>query len=413
MRVFLTLSVAASLAVESVTDNLSIGLILLTRIFRSIAAGIINVVLPFLVLKEMNESLFTLGLIYTAATLATAGLGFFIGFATDYSRKATYVFALALLPLSTALIYYSQSLAIVFLAAMVGGFASTGSLAGGGIGGAAQPIQSTVITDVTSRLERTYYYGIMSFVAGLASAAGAFLVYAEPSFTATALLGIATVLSAISVPPALFVKTSKSSKKPRSFKLHSGKVIGKFGLTGLLNGLANGLVTPFLIPFFIVTYGFTQDTMALYTMVAGIIGACVFLLAPRLEHILGFVKGVIITRGATIFMLLVFPFVKLLPISLGIYLAYPAFRVAAFPVIQSAMMDMVDEDERGRLFGVNQATRLTASSAGTAFAGYEFDMSAIGVPFVAYALILGVNLFMYSKFFSYYRDPLKKGKKVT
>ncbi len=355
----------------------------------------------------MHESILILGSIYAASTLATAGFGLLIGLATDYSRKVTYIFALALLPLSTIMIYLSQNLVIVFLAAMIGGFSATGSLAGGGVGGSVQPIQTTVISDITSRKDRSYYYGLLSFISGVTSAFGA--LTGGYISTQEALL-IATVLGVISTLPAFFVKTRDSGGE-KHISLKSGKIIGKFGITGLLNGFSNGLVTPFLIPFFIVTYGISKDVMGIYATVGGLVGACTFLLAPRMELALGFVKGVISTRGATILLMLAFPFIRIFPLSMGIYLVYPALRVAAFPVIQTAMVDMVDEGERGRLFGVSQATRLTMSSAGTYFAAIELDSSAIPIPFIAYSVVLGVNLVMYAKLFSEYRDPLRAQKK--
>jgi MFS family permease len=389
------------------TDIFSINLVIVIRLIRNFAAGLVNLVFPFVVLNEMHESLTILGLIYAAGTLATAAFGLLVGFTTDYSRKATYIFALALLPLSTLIIYISQNILAVSLAALIGGFSATGSLAGGGVGGSVQPVQTTVISDITSRKDRSFYYGLLSFIAGVSSAfgalAGGYITTSQTFFYAT-ILGIASTI------PALFVRTKASTEEKR-FTLKSGKIIGKFGITGLLNGLSNGLVTPFLIPFFIVTYGITRDSMGIYTTIAGLIGACTFLLAPRMERILGFVKGVIMTRGATIVLMAFFPFVQILPFSIGIYLAYPALRVAAFPVIQTAMVDMVHEGERGRLFGVSQATRLTMSSAGTSFAGYELDSSAIPVPFIAYCVVLALNLALYSRFFSEYDDPLRAHKK--
>ncbi len=389
------------------TDKLSINLVTLIRGVRNFAAGLVNLVFPFVVLNEMHESVAILGFIYAAATLATAGFGLLIGFATDYSRKTTYVLALALLPLSTIMVYLSQNILIVFLAAMIGGFSATGSLAGGGVGGSVQPIQTTVISDITARKDRSYYYGLLSFISGVTSAFGSLI---GGYITTQEVFLIATVLGVVSTLPAFFVKT-KAAQGEKHFSLKSGKIIGKFGITGLLNGFSNGLVTPFLIPFFIVTYHITRDSMGIYTTIGGLIGACTFLLAPRMERVLGFVKGVISTRGATIVLMMVFPFIRILPISIGIYLVYPALRVAAFPVIQTAMVDMVDEGERGRLFGVSQATRLTMSSAGTSFAGYELDSAAIPVPFIAYGIVLALNLAMYAKFFSEYAEPHRAQKK--
>ena len=391
---------------------------MVSRILRSFAAGLINLVFPFLVLNELHAGSFVLGLAYVSAMIATAIIGFLVGFASDSSRRATYIFAFVLLPVSTLILVFSSNLVVVFIAATVGGYSSTGSLAAGGVGGYVQPIQSAVTADVTSRTDRTYYFGVLSFLSGISSAAGS-LVAGFPTINEAML--IATIAAAGSVIPGFFVKmrnmsgdrkiaatqkVKEKNGKHKTLGLKSAGIIGKFGLTGMINGLTNGLVTPFLIPFFILVYGISRSEMGIYTTISGIIGSFVLLFASRLERKLGFLKGLVATRGSTAILALIFPFVKILPVSLAVYFSLPPLRVAAFPVIQSAMTDMVDRDELGRAFGINQGMRLTTGAVGTAFSGYEFDAAAFELPFVAYAVVMAVNLYLYARFFSNYESPL-------
>ncbi len=397
----------------------SVYMLVVSRILRSFAAGLINLVFPFLVLNELRAGSFILGLAYVSAMIATAVIGFLVGFASDSSRRATYIFSFVLLPISTFCLVLSSNLAVVFIAATVGGYSSTGSLAAGGVGGYVQPIQSAVTADVTSRSDRTYYFGILSFLSGISSAAGS-LVAGFPSINEAMI--IATIAAAGSVIPGFFIKMRNMSSdrkvavaqnatqnnKHKTFGLKSAGIIGKFGLTGMINGLTNGLVTPFLIPFFILVYGISRSEMGVYTTISGLIGAFALLFASRLERKLGFLKGLIATRGSTAILALIFPFVKLLPVSLAVYFALPPLRVAAFPVIQSAMTDMVDRDELGRAFGINQGMRLTTGAVGTAFSGYEFDASAFEMPFLVYAGVMALNLYLYARFFSNYESPLMR-----
>lgn len=416
----------------SETDSFSISLMLISRVFRNFSAGLVNVVFPYIILIDLHQGSFTLGLIYTTATIATAILGFVIGFATDTSPKVTFVVALALLPASTLILsIFFNSLAAAFIAAIIGGYSQSGSLSGGGVGGFIQPIQSTITANITDRSDRTFYFGLLSFLGGIGLAAGAFAGGFPTVFDG---LVLATVASSISVLPVIFIRVKKASDRirrngtdraeneklvtgamlddhaNRSNRLHlkSAKAIGKFSITGMINGFANGLVIPFLIPFFILTYGVPRSEMGLFTFISGLIGAFALLLGPTLEHNLGFLKGVITTRGATVVLALIFPFVHFLPLSLGIYFVLPALRVVAFPVVQSAMTDMVTRDEIGRAFGINQGGRLTVTSAGIAFAGYEFDQSSYYIPFMGYAIVLTVNLFLYARFFSNYKDPFRE-----
>ena len=413
------------------TDKFSISLLIISRVFRSFAAGLVSIVFPYIILTDLHQGSFTLGLIYTAATITTAVLGFVIGFATDTSPKVTFIVALALLPASTMILsIFFSSLMAAFVAAIVGGYSQTGSLAGGGVGGFIQPITSTITANMTKRSDRTFYYGLLSFLGGLSLAGGAFAA-GFPSIVDA--LVIATIVSALSVMPAVFVRIKKSRKSTKIDKefefarksslrnseekkssnqgrhlgLKSASTIGKFSITGMINGFANGLVIPFLIPFFILSYGVPRSEMGEFTFISGLVGACAMLLGPRLERSLGFLKGVTATRGATIVLALAFPFVHLLPVSLAIYFILPALRVVAFPLVQTAMTDMVAREELGRAFGINQGGRLAVTSAGIAFAGYEFDQSSYYIPFVGYAVVIAVNLVLYARFFSSYKDPVK------
>ena len=393
------------------SDWFSIGLLTVLRVFRSVAAGFINLMFPYFVLVEMYhnapEGALTLGAIYVAATLASAALGFLTGWAADtLGRKATFLIALALLPASTGLLLISRSLPVVYVAAAIGGFSATGSLAGGGVGGVAAPIQSALITDLSSRKDRTFLFGALAFISGIAAAFGAL----GAGFLSTYdVLIVATVLGTISLLLGLFLRDRSEPKRGQRIK--TGAMIGKFSMTGLLNGLSQGLVTPFLIPFFIIVYGVPRETMGVWATASGLVAAFSLLLAPAIERSLGFLKSIYVTRGGTILIALAFPFIRFLPFSLGLFCIFPSLRVMAVPVQQSAMMDLVSEGERGRALGINQALRLSFSAAGTGFTGYEYNANLIYVPFLLYAAALGGNLVLYHFFFKGYESPeMKRGR---
>ncbi len=387
------------------SDWYSLSFLTVLRIFRSVAAGFINLMFPYLVLVEIYhnspEGDLTLGAIYVAATLASAGLGFLMGWSADtLGRKSTFLIALALLPASSALLLVSQSLPVIYVAAAIGGYSATGSLASGGVGGVAAPIQSALITDLTSRRDRTFLFGALAFLSGIAAAFGAL----GAGFLSTHdVLVVATVLGAVSV--ALGFPLRDRAEPERGQRIRTGAMIGKFSLTGLLNGLSQGLVTPFLIPFFIIVYGVQKDTMGIWTTISGVIAAVSLLFARYIERALGFLGSIYVTRGGTILIALAFPFIQLLPVSLALYCIFPSLRVAAVPVQQSAMMDLVSEGERGRALGINQALRLSFSAVGTGFTGYEFNANLIYVPFLLYAAAMGGNLLLYRSFFRGYESP--------
>ncbi|MGH9355688.1 MAG: MFS transporter, partial [Terriglobia bacterium] len=60
------------------------------RATRSIAAGMISIAFPYLILTQLHRSALFLGALYIAGALATAGLGLAAGFLTDiWGQKKT------------------------------------------------------------------------------------------------------------------------------------------------------------------------------------------------------------------------------------------------------------------------------------------------------------------------------------
>jgi Major Facilitator Superfamily. len=357
------------------------------------SAGMIMIIFPYYVLKSLNYGSLILGFIYTAARIATALLGLASGILADqWGKKEALLLIAALLPISTLILYFSNNLVLIFIASMLGGFSATGSLAGGGVGGAAQPIQTSIIAELTEVKERTFWISFLTFISGIASAFGSLL---GREFNILDGFLFATFISLTSIVFIIPIKTSRAQKND----LKHTKIIGKFTLTGMLNGLSQGLITPFLIPFFIIVYNIPRADMATFSFISRIIGSASLLFAPKIEKKWGFVKGIAYTRGLGAALSIIMPIIRIFPLSIAIYLSMPALRVAAIPVQQAAMTEMVDQGEVGRALGINQAARLASSSAGTTISGYMFDISEIELPFFAYSFITFFNIFLYFNFF--------------
>ncbi len=378
--------------------------IVAARIARSIAAGMINIAFPYYILVELHHGAAVIGLIYVAATVMTAVLSLLFGMTTDtFGKRGTLLFTSILLPISALMVYLSPSLLVITMAAMIGGYSATGSLASGGIGGAVQPVQNTVLTDLTPKEKRTVYFSFFTFLAGASGALGALLAQL---FSVHNLFLVAAIIAAIGILPLWFIKVKEMRGKIH--KLQTKKVIGEFSMTGLLNGFSQGLIVPFLIPFFLLVYHLPKAQMSEYAFLSGLIGSFALLAAPLFEKYLGFVKSMLITRGIGTALFVLLPIVRFLPFSIFIYLIAPAFRVAAVPIQQSELTRRVSADETGRALGINQVARLAASSAGTGLSGYLIGTVLIDIPFFAYGLVMLANLYLYVRFFGTAREQVRK-----
>ncbi len=372
----------------------------ISRIARSVAAGMINVAFPYYVLADLHYGASVIGLIYVAATLATALMSFLFGVTTDtWGKRWTLILTSTLLPISALLVLASGNIWMIVAAAMLGGYSATGSLAGGGVGGAVQPVQNAVLADLIPKEKRTAYFSFFTFLAGAAGAGGALLVKA---FSTTDVFLAAAAISAAGIPLLFFVEVTERRAALRVLKTKA--TIGKFSATGILNGLAQGLIVPFLIPFFLIVYHIPKAQMAEYTFLSGLIGSFALLAAPLFERWFGFLKSMLVTRGIGTVLFVLFPFVRYLPFAVFVYLIGPALRVAAIPIQQAELTRRVDDDELGRALGVNQVARLVASSAGTGLSGYLLDAALFEVPFIAYGAVMVANLYLYVRFFGAAKD---------
>jgi MFS family permease len=378
-------------------NSAQLRLLLFFRLTRTLSAGLIAVAFPYYILTELHHSAFMLGMLYTAATLATAGLALLVGYLADVQgRKLTLLLTGILLPLGALLAFWSAHWAFLFAAAMLGGFSATGARASGSAGGAGQPVQSATIADLTTVANRTRYFSLFTFLSGLFGAGGmllAKLLGGRDAFLAAA------VISAVGVLFILPMKLPARSPRRQRSRMQSWKVIGKFSITGAVNGFSQGLILPFLIPFFVIVYHIPRPRMALYGFIAEILSSAVLLIAPYIERELGFVKGVAISRSAGAALLVLLPLTHDLPLALGIYLLTPALRVVAVPAQQTALTAMVHEKETARALGISQVSRLTTSSGATAFTGYAFSVNDIAMPFYAYAAAIAFSLLLYFQFF--------------
>lgn len=378
-------------------------LLALFRVSRSIAAGMVSIAFPYLILTHLHHSPLVLGLLYTAAALATAAFGLTFGFLADiWGQKKTLVAVGLFLPLSALLVFASGRLWVLFIACMVGGYSATGSLMGGGVGGAAQPIQIVALAHLTTPGNRTSIFSIFTFISGIFAAFGALLVRL---FTVRDVFLVATLVAFAGI--ACLAPVHFREYRGNIRRLSSKDIIGKFTLTGALNGFAAGLVIPFLIPFFVIVYHVPKSEMSVYGFIAGSLGAVAILAAPRLERLWGFVRSIAVTRGIGTVLLLVLPLSHFFFLALVVYIVTPALRVMATPVQQAALTEMVNFDEVGRALGLNQVARLASSSGAIAFTGYMFDISEIGLPFYAYAVIMAFNIYLYFRFFSVLENRLE------
>ncbi|MGC9072200.1 MAG: MFS transporter [Acidilobus sp.] len=369
---------------------------------RSVSAGIIFVVFPYIAKEVLHLSLFSLGIIYATAGAATAALSIVVGYMADLlGRKSSLYVASALLVLTPLVMLVRMSVMTALASAILGGISATGAMGAGGVGGVVGPVQNVIVADLSEGTGRTRVISLISFMGSVAAAAGTliggYLGYRDE-------LAISSLIAAGAM--ALIPPIRLPGVRARSMSMRSTRNALKFSVTGLMNGLTNGLTVPFIVPIFIYVYHAPRSLTSDVVTAASLLATSSMLAAPWLERRLGFLRSITITRALTIPIMLAFPFAGSFWAAAALYLTYPMLRVIAIPVQQSFLLELTPAEERGRVSGYNQGSRLLFSSVGTFAASPFFDTGSApavpmySIPFLIYAGLMGLNVYMYWRFFS-------------
>ncbi|HEU16360.1 MAG TPA: MFS transporter, partial [Nitrososphaeria archaeon] len=99
------------------------------RVTRSLAAGIIYIIYPYIALKDLGLPARELGIIYAAAALATALLSILVGYAADLmGRRTSLYMASSLMVTSSLLLLLRIDIYTAVAAAILGGISATGTM---------------------------------------------------------------------------------------------------------------------------------------------------------------------------------------------------------------------------------------------------------------------------------------------
>lgn len=379
-------------------NKLDIILLLISRITRSITAGFISVVIGLYFL-HIGLSLVQIGVLFGIGAFASPLIAFAFSIYADIKgRKLALLVTLAFLPLSILIVLLTTNFYLLAIASALGGFGIAGGLVGGGVGATVAPIQTAILAEKTTPENRTRIYSLFTLASTYAGAGGALLSYIK-DYRELFIIGL--ILSLISFISAISIKVSPIKRVVANNKEEDRRdisTIKKFTITGIFNGIAQGLITPFIPVIFERFYSLTRAEIGLIVFIGGIVSATVMFLTPYFTELLGFVKFIIITRGISSFLVLIFPFLRV-PLFAEIdYVAFTTFRVFALPSQQALMMNLVSERRRASASGINQTARLLPSAMSTVASGFLLTL-ALSIPFISSFIVNMINLFFYYKFF--------------
>jgi len=390
------------------------GLFLLFSTFlNSIPVGYINVV-PLVYLAEIGYDPSTIGIIYSASAFAATIALIPCGFLADrYGKKKLVIIGTFLPCLAYAIFGSTLNPGLLVIASIVGGVGFAGGL------GAAitTPPFFSMLASTTSDKRRSTLFGVLFAAWSLALTVGSALSFLpsllSSSFTQSERAAhfesymIMSGVAAASVIPLFFVKERRESGDPktssesnpalsqfserempdlsgrRRFSVTSWSKILQFSTVFALTGFGLGVLVQLLPTWYTIRYDASESAVGFWMAVSNLATIISIPVIPRIVNRRGAVSTAAATGvvGALI--------LALMPFTAGFEGAATLFAIRSvavgisWPVLQSYMMGIVNENERATMVGFAYTAWGVGASLGVVMGGEFLGTGLLMFPFVA------------------------------
>jgi len=301
--------------------------------------------------------------------------------ADSFGRKRFNLAGYVIMSLGMIVVALSPSVPAIIGGAALSGFggsltfASSGALLAGSV-------SEGRLTTIFS-----YSYFLSTFASSLGSAAGwlptilADLLGVSRLVSLQGTMGIGGVVTLLGGIPLLFVHEAQSGRKREAkFRLESRGIIAKFMVVNIFIGFGAGLTIPLFPVYFWRKFGIDSGPMGTLQAVSNLVAALAFLAAPRIASWLGRVRGIVITTGISVPLLVLIPLAPSFLLSTPLFVVRQAMINMNSPLIDSLIMRLVDEKERATASGVAQLFWNLPNSFGQPVGGYMIDRVWVDAP---------------------------------
>lgn len=406
--------------------NRDLNLLFAGRGIRSLTQGYLAIIVP-LYLAELHYSAVQLGLIFTAASAASAILAASIGVLADRYGRKLFLVILALLTAAGGVAFAASGAFWVLLVA--GALSTIGRGGGAGSGGAWGPYyaaEQALLAEHSDDQSRTAVFGAISFVGVLAGAFGS-LVAGLPSllrstagateitgdrilFLVTVLFGVAMAVVILPVretreEPKQAPAPSAEPTSRRHLQPATVRMILKFMATNTANGMGYGLLGPILVYWFYRRYGVGSGGLAELFFVINLATAPSYLFAARIARRLGAVNAVSITRAVSVAILAVLPLMPTFFLAAVVYTLRMVTSTLSNPIRQSYLMGVIAREDRATAAGLSNLPSQVCASFGPTVAGYMIQDFTLNLPIEVATFFQALNVVLYYGFFRHIRPP--------
>ncbi|WP_291998688.1 MFS transporter [Caldivirga sp.] len=388
--------------------NRNVKALVASRIIRSFSFGYLSFTIP-LYLKSIGFNPALIGLYFMINSISSSLLVLAAGFLGDlYGRRDTLI-AMSSLFTASMLIYSITTNKLAIFITSILGTTGGGGPGGGAGGGPVTPLQTSLLADNTSPVERTKVYSITTASSTASSLTGAATSYLLISMGLgdLFLFKLSTVLSLVSLLVLLMVRRDRGRVNVNSISQilprRSSSSVTRIAIAGSFGSLGLGMVTPLLPLWFKLYLHATELDINMIYLASYLASMVSTLLADRVERIMGRVKAISMLRSISVGLFIVMAIIPSLIVDSVLYVVRVALYMVTIPMRQSLSMEVIASEERARGLSITGLARRLPYSIGSFTAGVMMNASLFTLSMITGGLVSMLDPLLYYMFFRSFR----------
>jgi MFS family permease len=383
-------------------------LLLTTRFIRSIGQGALAVDFS-LYLRALNWSAVSISVVLSVALLMGVVLTLFAGPLSDRGGRRRFLFAYEAAQCVAGLsALLSAQPAILYAAAMVGGFGRGGN----GAAGPFSPVEQAWLAQSVSPLRRGPVYSLNAALGFLGNAAGALIaalparlqivlpgaVAYRPLFLLTAVGSLLCCALILRTPDSEAVRAHGAAvAEPASEGVvrQENRMVLRLMIANLMNGAGVGATGPLIAYWFAERFG--EGPAEIGPLMAGgfLMAAVASIAAGWLSKSFGIVRSVIAMRLVGLVLLVALPFAPSFGLAATLYVLRAMFNRGTTGARSALSISIVRPQRRGFSASMANVSMQVPRSFSPVLTGFLFAAGDLTLPFLIGAAFQGAYLAFY------------------
>ncbi|MFP3166438.1 MAG: MFS transporter [Nitrososphaeria archaeon] len=364
-------------------------------------------------LDQIGYTPFQIGVILTFNTFIGAMLMLPIGSLSDkYGRKKFIVLARLVSSFAFIILTIFTGFFEILLAVSLMGiaFANSGSS------------YMALLTEKSEESTRNTVFAFSSFISGVATSAG-MLVGAVPPYLSKffqlslvnsyrVLYVIALIGSLISLIPVLKIKESYIGHHGKIvlFPKASRNIVIRLSVLGMI-GLGAGVLVRIFPLWFYLRYNTNVDVLGPLFSITQFLTAVASLTTPSMAKVMGEIKTIVYTEGASIAILIAMPFMPLYYLAGVLYALRSLLMNMSAPIQNSFIMSLIPENERALASSIINFFDSLPRSFGPFISGLFIQLGYLNLPFFFTATLYSFSVAGFYILFRKAKENVKLSEK--